>query len=87
MKPTYYEALWHNCNMCRIHYMSEQPHIRAYLCDDCWNSIPHFKVDNLPKRKITLDAPMTDWPLSWILLYTAGCIACMVVIGYYLWFG
>ena len=64
--------------------MSEQPHIRAYLCDDCWNSIPHFKVDNLPKRKITLDAPMTDWPLSWILLYTAGCIVCMIVIGYYI---
>ena len=24
--------------------MSEEPSIRAYLCDECWNSIPHMKV-------------------------------------------
>ena len=85
MKPTYYEALWHNCNMCRIHYMSEQPHIRAYLCDDCWNKTPHFIVAKKPTKK-TLDAPMSDWPLSWILLYTTGCIVCCVIIAYYLIF-
>ena len=82
MKQIYYEALWHNCNMCRIHYMSEQPHIRAYLCDDCWNKTPHFKVQ--AKKQVTIDAPMTDWPVSWILLYATGCIACCVIIGYYL---
>jgi hypothetical protein len=65
--------------------MSEQPHIRAYLCDDCWNKTPHFKVGKQPTKK-TLDAPISDWPLTWILLYTTGCIMCCVVIAYYLIF-
>ena len=38
-KPTYYKVLWHNCNRCRTHYTSDAPHLRAYLCDDCWNAI------------------------------------------------
>ena len=85
MKPSYYEALWHNCNMCHIHYMSEQPHIRAYLCDECWNSVPHFKVGSLQKKKVTLDSPMGDWPMVWIALYTTSCIVLTAIIGYYLW--
>ena len=85
MKPTYYEVLWHNCCNCRIHYMNEQPHTKAYLCDDCWNKLPHYKATNLPKRKKTLDTPMKDWPLSWIVLYTTGCMVLTIIIGYYLW--
>ena len=85
MKPTYYKALWHNCHNCRIHYMSEQPHIRAYLCDECWNSIPHMKVVMPKKKVITLDSPMSDWPMVWIALYTTGCMVLTAIIGYYLW--
>ena len=84
----YYKSQWNNCNRCRIHYMSEEPHLKAYLCDECWNTLPHFKVGSLQKRKIeqTLDAPMSDWPISWILLYTTGCITCVLIIAYYLVF-
>ena len=66
--------------------MSDVPHVRAYLCDECWNKLPHYRVDNLKKKhmKKGLDAPMSDWPVSWILLYTAGCIGCVMIIGYYL---
>ena len=86
MKPVYYKALWHNCNMCRIHYMSEEPHIRAYLCDECWNSVPHFKVDKPPIAKRPAQSSRSDWSLSDILLYTVGNLICLAVIGYYLWF-
>ena len=85
MKPTYYNALWHNCNGCKIHYMSEEPHIRAYLCDECWNRIPHFKVGKVPTKKVTLDSPMGDWPMLWIALYTTSCMVLIAIIGYYLW--
>ena len=48
------KAIWHNCQMCRIHYMSEYPHLRANLCDECWNSIPHYQVKNVQavQRKV-----------------------------------
>ena len=85
MKPTYYEALWHNCNMCRIHYMSEQPHLRAYLCDDCWNSIPHMKVV-MPKVKKGPTHILKDFTIGEIALYTIGNLLCLMVIGYYLLF-
>ena len=89
MKPVYVEALWHNCNMCRIHYMSESPHIRAYLCDECWNKTPHFKVE-MPKVKKgpTHNLPhiLRDISLTEILLYTVGNLLCLAVVGYYLWF-
>ena len=69
--------------------MSEAPHIKAYLCDECWNKLPHFKVDNLKskkmKKKITIDSPMSDWPMVWIALYTTSCIVLMTIIGVYLW--
>ena len=69
--------------------MSEAPHLKAYLCDECWNKIPHFKVDNLKskkmKKKITIDSPMSDWPMVWIALYTTSCIVLMTIIGVYLW--
>ena len=83
------KAIWHNCQMCRIHYMSEYPHLRANLCDECWNSIPHMKVV-MPKVKKgpTHNLPhiLRDISLAEILLYTLGNLLCLVVIGYYLWF-
>ena len=65
--------------------MSEEPHIRAYLCDECWNRIPHFKVGKVPTKKVTLDSPMGDWPMLWIALYTTSCMVLIAIIGYYLW--
>ena len=84
VKPTYYKALWHNCNRCRIHYMSDDPQLRAYLCDECWGSIPHFRVGSLQKRKKIIKK---DEGYTWgqIALYTVGNLCCLVVIGYYLW--
>ena len=89
MKPTYYKAMWHNCHKCKIHYMSESPHIRAYLCDECWNSMPHYKVDikkqQKPSKGPTHPIFEQDWPLEYILLYIFGCSLCLLIIGYYLW--
>jgi hypothetical protein len=86
MKPTYYKAIWHNCTRCKIHYMSEEPHLRAYLCDECWNSIPHYvaKVPILKhsRKKIKNN----DWNWKEIALYTIGNLCCLIVIGYYLLF-
>jgi len=79
--PTYYKAIWHNCVKCRIHYMSEAPHIRAYLCDECWNSMPHYKVGSVMNKKKKKEE--IDWRT--IALYTVGNICCLLVIGYYLW--
>ena len=83
MKPTYYKALWHNCNRCRIHYMSDDPQLRAYLCDDCWGSIPHYHVKNVQKKVIPKS---NDIELGTIILYTIGNLLCLGVIAYYLWF-
>ena len=87
MKPTYYKVLWHNCNRCKTHYTSEAPHIKAYLCDDCWRSIPHFQVTTVQavQRKVM---KRKDREISWkeITLYTIGNILCLGVIAYYLWF-
>tara|TARA_R110000744_G_scaffold335389_1_gene440715 strand:- start:567 stop:773 length:207 start_codon:yes stop_codon:yes gene_type:complete len=66
--------------------MSEQPAIRAYLCDDCWNKTPQFVVAKKPKENVTVDSPMSDWPMVWIALYTTGCLLSMIIIGYYLVF-
>ena len=89
VKPPYYEALWHNCHKCRIHYMSEQPHLRAYLCDECWNSMPHYRAANVQKVKKDpthkLPHILRDISLTEIMLYTVGNLVCLVVIAYYLW--
>ena len=77
------ETLWHNCSSCKIHYMSESPHIRAYLCDECWNSMPHYKVD-IKKMQEPDKGPTYDWPISYILLYIWGCSMCLLIIAYYL---
>ena len=92
MKPQYYKALWHNCTKCRIHYMSEQPNLKAYLCDECWNSMPHYKVGNMKPLKISkgpthnLPHILRDISLTEILLYTVGNVICLGIIGYYLLF-
>lgn len=78
----YYKTQWHNCNRCRIHYMSEHPHLKAYLCDECWTTLPHFKVGKLQRKKpVKKDK---DYSIGEILLYTIGNLICLGVIGYYL---
>ena len=89
-KPPYYKALWHNCNKCKIHFMSEQAHLTAYLCDECFNNMPHYRMkakikqQQQPKRGPTYDF-IPDWPLEYLLLYVLGCSLSLLVIGYYLW--
>jgi len=67
--------------------MSEEPHLRAYLCDECWNAIPHFQVKTVQavQRKVV---KKKSREISWkdITLYTIGNILCLGVIAYYLWF-
>ena len=70
--PKYYKALWHNCNKCKIHYMSEAPHVRAYLCDECWNSMPHYKTGYIKAKK-------KDKSWLWPYLYIVGCA---ILIGF-----
>jgi len=93
VKPTYYKALWHNCNKCKIHFMSEQPHLKAYLCDACWDKMPKYVVKKKPVMKNKVKAEKRwkelsdlDWPFEYILLYILGCSLCLLTIAYYLWF-
>jgi len=85
------KAIWHNCMKCKIHYMSEYPHIRAYLCDECWNSMPHYKVGQVatqkPDRGPTHNLPhiLRDISLTEIMLYTVGSLICLAIIAFYLW--
>ena len=87
MKPTYYKVLWHNCNRCKTHYTSEAPHLKAYLCDDCWTAIPHFQVKSVQtvQRKV-MKKKNKDINWGTIILYTIGNLICLGVIAYYLWF-
>jgi len=78
--PTYYKALWHNCGKCKIHYMSEEPHLRAYLCDECWNNTPQFVVRKPKKEKMK----QIDYTW-WIALYSGMVITILGIIGYQLW--
>jgi hypothetical protein len=82
VKPPYYKVLWHKCNRCFTHYTSEAPHLRAYLCDECWNAIPHFTVQT-PKIK-----PKKENNIDWktLTLYIIADVLCLGVIAYYLWF-
>ena len=86
MKPTYYKVLWHNCNRCKTHYTSEAPHLKAYLCDDCWKAIPHFQVKSVQtvQRKV-MKKKSNDINWGTIILYTIGNLICLGVIAYYLW--
>ena len=80
VKPPYYKVLWHKCNRCFTHYTSEAPHLRAYLCNECWNAIPHFTV-----KKQVVQKKKDEWDWATIALYTLGNLCCLIVIGYYLW--
>ena len=80
----YYKSQWNNCNRCRIHYMSEQPHLKAYLCDECWNTLPHFSVKTIAKKKEMKKEK--EYTILEIVLYTFGNLICLGVIGYYLFF-
>ena len=93
VKPPYYKALWYNCNQCKIHFMSEQAHLTAYLCNDCFNSMPHYRMKKPMKSKNVKRAEERwkelsdlDWPFEYILLYILGCSLCLLTIAYYLWF-
>ena len=79
-KPTYYKVLWYNCNRCKAHYTSERPHLKAYLCDNCWNTIPHFVVRTKKKKEME---PI-NW-IAWITLYTSMVLGVIAIIGYQLW--
>jgi len=69
--------------------MSEQPNLKAYLCDECWNSMPHYRTENVvkaqqkPMRVPTYDLRSRD--LIGALLYILGCSICLAIIAYYLW--
>ena len=60
--------------------MSEEPHLKAYLCDECWVSVPHFVVQTKVEKKVK---PI-DWKL-WITLYSSMAMAIIAIIGYRLW--
>ena len=72
LTPKYYKALWHNCISCKIHYMSESLHNKAYLCDECWNSMPHYKTGCIKAKK-------KDKSWLWPYLYIVGCA---ILIGF-----
>ena len=84
VKPPYYKVLWHKCNRCLTHYTSEEPHLRAYLCDECWRAIPHFTVAK--KTPVKKHQTKDDINMKTIILYTIGNLFCLEVIAYYLWF-
>ena len=92
MKPPYYKALWHNCGKCKLHFMSEAPHLKAYLCDECWNKMPHYRMNDVesqrPEKGPTYNLPhiLKDVSLMEIMLYTIGNLICLAIVGYYLWF-
>jgi len=77
-KSMYSKPMWHNCNKCRAHYASDAPHLRAYVCEKCWKSMPHYRTTKKMK-------PVQNWPLDYILLYILGCSLCLLTIAYYLW--
>jgi len=89
VKPVYVKTFWHNCRNCKIHYMSEQPHVRANLCDECWFSMPHYKTTTKKQQKPSVGPTYDWWPedvsLVGLLLYVFGCSLCLLIIGYYLW--
>ena len=63
--------------------MSEEPHLRAYLCDECWKAIPHFRVAKQPQKKITKKKGIS---IKTLTLYIIADVLCLGAIAYYLWF-
>jgi len=68
VKPSYYKVLWHKCNRCYTHYTSEAPHLRAYLCDECWKALPHFRAQQ-PKKEIKMKQKNIIPAEAWVLFY------------------
>ena len=68
--------------------MSEFPHATAYLCDECFNSMPHYRTKVKEQQQVKKGPTYawldTDWPLSYIIAYIWGCSMCLLVIAYYL---
>tara|TARA_R100000656_G_scaffold124444_1_gene102613 strand:+ start:155 stop:442 length:288 start_codon:yes stop_codon:yes gene_type:complete len=90
-KPPYYEALWHNCTKCRIHFMSEQPQLKAYLCDACWDEMPKYRVNKEAVKRQQYNKMLkkkredNQYTTIGAILYILGCTICILIIGYYLW--
>ena len=76
----YYKVLWHKCNRCLSHYTSEEPHLRAYLCNECWKALPHFKTQTPIKEK-KMETKGTIPAEAWILFYmTAGTLMLILAL-------
>ena len=84
IKPEYYKVIWHNCGNCKTHFTSEAPHLTAYLCNDCWRTLPHFSVKTT-KKPDSANVSISETSWSTIALYTLGNLCCLAIIGYYLW--
>jgi len=66
--------------------MSEEPHLKAYLCDECWNSMPHYKLDEVTPQRPEKGPTYTGPEWREIILYTIGNLLCLAIVVYYLWF-
>ena len=61
--------------------MSDEPHLRAYLCDDCWKKVPHFIVKKQTQKKIE---KKEEWEVLDYLLYIWSCIVVLAFIAGYM---
>ena len=65
--------------------MSEEPHIRAYLCDECWTKLPHYKVGKLQRKQTMKKEKKEEWTTYDYLLYIWAClIVISFTVGYML---
>jgi hypothetical protein len=62
--------------------MSDEPHLRAYLCDNCWNKVPHFVVKKQTEKKIKKKEE--EWEVLDYLLYIWSCIVVLAFIAGYM---
>ena len=62
--------------------MSDEPHLRAYLCDNCWNKVPHFVVKKQTEKKIKKKEE--EWEVLDYLLYIWSCIVVLAFIAGYI---
>ena len=64
--------------------MSESPHTKAYLCDECWNKLPHYRVDNLKSKKMKKENKEEWTQLEWVIYIWACLIVMSFTFGYML---